>query len=724
MKLFTFFLSFSPRTVILHRSIYFLTITTNFLVFILISSLCGCTVSWQNKLESGKLHMEREEFTEAVYLFGEVADRGHPEGWLYRGDAYVALAEAMDKSNETKAIYYANALEDYQSAREFLGDGEVLSKLTELYFSMGDHALSLGDYDGADGYYNSVLNENHANAEAYGRLADVSIARGRTEEAAARLEKGVAATHNEKLSARLKDLQIMFDEKEHQMRRFAAAQALRDVPYFGNIEQCTMGPEQALSYAQLIADGLAGKFHGFSGYGRPLYNGNVYWDEPYAVLGLGTYETDRARVLLGDFSGDGNPYLYLFSSLVDEKSFEVYGWKDGEVQLAVGVEAFGSQREGRLAVTEQGTVVLEESEPTGDRSRSGRTVRFVGGGTGVAGLLDESWDPTEEAVRVTENGVPSTYTEEDWERRERLSTEALDAVSMHAFSLREMLDALNSYAEALGSVSDKAVLAPPEHGDRHRMATAMLRKLFTLNRMSIEETGAKLCDTRLLDLDQDGQMELFAAFQGEYQSDAGVACQFALYRWLGSNLEEYPGGTGLDELHLARYENEYGILGAGRDLDLPVNQSLTGQDTSNTLIRQNISIIDEISGLQNGLGVNYGEQEIVYDEDSSDVSKINQEIAPERSYEVRVSDKESYTLRYSYTFLTHSESLVIEAVGDEKSYRVVRSGKQADIAESEFSIIRERYTVLQTLINYRTSNLQNRNYASVISTLFCMQLDD
>ena len=723
MKLFPSLLFSSPRSILFHRSLRFFSISNYLVVFVWILSLCGCTVSWQDKLENGKRHMDRGEFTDAVYLFSDVADCGHPEGWLYRGDAYAALAEITDKSSELKAVYYVNALTDYQAAREFLGDTEVLSKLTALYFSMGDNALSLEDYDGADGYYNSILNENHANADAYGRLADVSIARGRTEEAAIWLKKGVAATHNEKLSARLKDLQIMFDEKERQTQRLAASQALRDVPYFGDTEQCTMGPEQELSYAQLIADGLTGKFHGFSGYGRPLYNGNVYWDEPYAVLGLGTYETDRARVLLGDFSGDGNPYLYLFSSVVDEKSFEVYGWKDGEVQLAVGVEAFGSQREGRLAVTEQGTVVLEESEPTGDRSRSGRTVRFIGGGTGVAGLLDESWDPTEEAVRVTENGVPGTYTEEAWEHRERLSTAALDAVAVRAFSLRDMLDALNRYAEALGSASDKAVPAPPEHSSRHRMATAMLRKLFALNRMSIEETGTRLCDTRLLDLDQDGQEELFVAFQGEYQSDSGTACQFALYHWLESNLEEYPGSTGLDELHLARYENEYGILGAGRDPDLPLNQSLTEQDTSDPLAEQSVTLIEEQEWSQGEMDANYGEQEIVQGENSSDVSKINQDILSENSHS-NTQSRESYTLRYSYTFLSHSEALVMDAIGERRSYRVVRSGKKADIAESEFSVIRGRYTVLQTLINYRITDSQNRNYASVISTLFRMQSEN
>ena len=68
------------------------------LLYILVGmfSLCGCTGSWQSKLEKGLYQMERGDLAEAVSLFGEVAEHRHPEGWLYRGDAYVVLAETAN----------------------------------------------------------------------------------------------------------------------------------------------------------------------------------------------------------------------------------------------------------------------------------------------------------------------------------------------------------------------------------------------------------------------------------------------------------------------------------------------------------------------------------------------------------------------------------------------------------------------------------------------------
>ena len=141
------------------------------------------------------------------------------------------------------------------------------------------------------------------------------------------------------------------------------------------------------------------------------------------------------------------------------------------------------------------------------------------------------------------------------------------------------------------------------------------------------------------------------------------------------------------------------------------------------MAEQSVTLIEEQEWSQGEMDANYGEQEIVQGENSSDVSKINQDILSENSHS-NTQSRESYTLRYSYTFLSHSEALVMDAIGERRSYRVVRSGKKADIAESEFSVIRGRYTVLQTLINYRITDSQNRNYASVISTLFRMQSEN
>lgn len=133
--------------------------------------------------------------------------------------------------------------------------------------------------------------------------------------------------------------------------------ALGKMPYYGNATQCKMTAEQATAYAQLIADGLAGDFSFRGGYECDITDylrgiqGNEVdirsWGEPFEVYEYIAYFpeiayiTDRADVMLGDFAGDGIPYLYLSCSLDPDEyervadSFEVYGWADHEAKLAV-----------------------------------------------------------------------------------------------------------------------------------------------------------------------------------------------------------------------------------------------------------------------------------------------------------------------------------------------------------------------------------------------------
>ncbi len=129
------------------------------------------------------------------------------------------------------------------------------------------------------------------------------------------------------------------------------------MPYYGDTSKCAMTAEQATAYAQLIADGLAGDFSFRGGYDENLYD-IVSWGEPFHINQddgyINEYETDRAKVMLGDLSGNGVPYIYILSS-VEPSSFEVYGWKENTVSLISSGEKY-LQESYELLEQEDGTI--------------------------------------------------------------------------------------------------------------------------------------------------------------------------------------------------------------------------------------------------------------------------------------------------------------------------------------------------------------------------------
>ena len=114
--------------------------------------------------------------------------------------------------------------------------------------------------------------------------------------------------------------------------------ALGVTPYYGDTANCKMTAEQATAYAQLIADGLAGDFSFRGGYDERF--DITSWNDTFRVYTSeyrDPYEVDRFQVILGDFSCDGIPYLYVYSSNIiknnDNQSFEIYGWKGNTTKL-------------------------------------------------------------------------------------------------------------------------------------------------------------------------------------------------------------------------------------------------------------------------------------------------------------------------------------------------------------------------------------------------------
>ncbi|MBQ9618081.1 MAG: hypothetical protein IJR48_06910 [Oscillibacter sp.] len=543
--------------------------------------LSACGDGYRRQLEEAHLQMERGQYEAAVSTYSAILDKNARRASAYtgRGNAYAALAAHAKPYSTEQNAYQRAALLDYKKACELDSGPEAKRTLVNYYLRLGDEALSAARDDGAmsdaysheiaNSYYQAALDLDPSSGAAYGRIVSLLLAEDKSDEASQLLQRALVVAREASLIRELETLRDQLDESAEQSRHADALEILWSAPYYGDRENCRMTAAQAVAYAKLLSDGIRGKFYGFSGYGKPLYEKPVFWDEPYAVLGYGSYETNRARAILADLAGDGVPYLCLFSTLVDGNSFEIYGWVEGEAKLAAGEEAWGGQQSGTLTELPDGTVALVETATSANHTHSGQTFRFREGGA----VVTESWYEAREnganVVRVTSDGVQSTYPRGQWEPTAGVSPEYREApyasfsdTLYEACPLRDMVSHLDAWAAAVSDGAAERVSTPPEHSDRHRMSTAMLHKLFVLDHLSMD-TDTRLCYVRLLDLNGDGADELFAAFSGAYRAENGAECQFALYEWRDGALSEYPGGTGFDELRLARRraDNARGVVG-------------------------------------------------------------------------------------------------------------------------------------------------------------------
>lgn len=557
-----------------------------FCCVMLSATLCACGpfgANYRRQMEQGRLQVESGQYEAAVVTYSAAIEENsrRADAYLGRGDAYAALADLSAPYSSEQRSYQRGALSDYKKARELDSAAATRQTLIDYYVRLGDQALSAAEdesapttaygYDIADSYYRSALELDRTNGPIYGKLVALLLEQGKSAEASELLQKGLSITGDRALTAQLEALSGRIADREEQGRRDDALSVLRSVPYYGNLEACRMSAGQASACAKLIADGLNGKFNGFSGYGKPLYDRTVYWDEPYPVVGYGSYETNRAGAVLADLAADGVPYLCLFSTLTDSNSFQVYGWKDGEMKLAVGEESWGGHQNGVLTELADGSVALIETVTAANGTRSGQTFRFHDGGASVTESWYEARENGETVVRVTRDGAQMTYTPDQWEasRLTGVSAEYRDApftafadVSEAPCTLRDMAHALNAWAYAVSGGASEPLDIPPEHSERHRMATAMLHQLFVLDHLAIHD-DTRLCYVRLLDLNGDNVEELIAAFSGSYRSQNGTECQFALYEWRDGALIEHAGGNRFQELRLAREKagSVRGVLG-------------------------------------------------------------------------------------------------------------------------------------------------------------------
>ena len=366
------------------------------LILLVLGILTGCTQSWEKQYNLGIKYLEEGNYQEAIIAFTEAIeiDDKQPLPYVGRGDAYILLDESFEEAQA-----------DYEKALEL------------------DDTIS----------------------GAYLGLAEICIRQDRLDDAITILEKGLKKTgDDEGLKSKLEETE---EEKNNSL-----IEVLKDMPYYGDVSKCKMTEEQALAYAQLISDGLAGKFKGFYGYGGPVKDEYIHWDKPYTIDGYsGEYDTDRAEVTLADLAGDGNPFLILKSSLVDDCSFEIYGWNQKKVSQVFGAEAYLGRAYSYISVNEK----TKKGKIIGGGSFSAmehgyEEYLFNDGKIEFNYSIEEQFDYDSEVLtyHFIGKGVDKVFNEEEFEKymdgiRDDGYTEVMPDIHC---SLREMVGFLNKYA--------------------------------------------------------------------------------------------------------------------------------------------------------------------------------------------------------------------------------------------------------------------------------------
>lgn len=277
---------------------------------------------------------------------------------------------------------------------------------------------------------------------------------------------------------------------------------LEAMPYCGDAAACRMTARQALAYAQLLADGIAGKAPRGEYYYGSFLSDVFFWDTPTTVFGYsGEYQTDRADVILGDFAGDGRPYLCVISSLHPEAGFDVYYADRSDVHHVYGDEAYQGRVYTSFALDKRGRMTISTGGSSGAASNYSAQYGVQDGAAVELYSYSEDYDWDTDLMHVTINGEETVYTLEEWQQLEPDGSGWDDTPSADytPIPLRAMIDYLNQYAAAKGS-SKRVKVA--ERSDESRMAEAML------NAMDSELSGWGSDEARLVDLDGDGLKEL------------------------------------------------------------------------------------------------------------------------------------------------------------------------------------------------------------------------
>lgn len=282
-----------------------------------------------------------------------------------------------------------------------------------------------------------------------------------------------------------------------------SVEILQAIPYCGDPKKCAMTAEQALAYARLLADGLAGTDSG--SHCALVGTGSVYWDASYTVMShAGEYQTDRANAILGDFAGDGQPYLCVLSSEHPDCCFDIYyDSGDGTARFVYGDETYGNRVYTTFCLDEKGKMFITTGGPVDAANFYTRRLGISGGEPQTLHSRDEDYDQETGTVLVTDDGTQTTYSIEEWNTGDASQNwEELPNTTYSPIPLRDMIDYLNQYAAALGSSESVTV---EERGDSAQAALAMLAAMETA---LSDGSGGMKGDARLVDLNADGLTEL------------------------------------------------------------------------------------------------------------------------------------------------------------------------------------------------------------------------
>lgn len=240
--------------------------------------------------------------------------------------------------------------------------------------------------------------------------------------------------------------------------------ALGEMPYYGDTANCKMSAEQATAFAQLIADGLAGDFSFRDGYDERF--DILTWGESFQTYDINkgeVWEKDRSNVMLADFSGEGVPYIYVYSSTNSElyPSYEIYGWTDNEAKLVIDTD------------TENTSIACEIYDFYEDENDRHKIKMFLNSSWGMGEdlivysfvngtmeerIIREDREEQDGSWRVTENGVEKVYTAKEYnaisseriQEKEHIHTLPYTCFyDMTPCTLEEMVDYLNAYAAVM-----------------------------------------------------------------------------------------------------------------------------------------------------------------------------------------------------------------------------------------------------------------------------------
>ena len=352
------------------------------------------------------------------------------------------------------------------------------------------------------------------------------------------------------------------EELRLQAIKEAAQGVLFGIAYYGDPTKCEMTAEQALAYAQLMADGIAG----IAFCDEWTEDTSIrFWDRGFSVPGYsGTYKTSRSCAVLGDFAGDGNPYLYLFDAEKDG-SFTIYGWQNDTVKQLFDAEDWGGRSYSCLTSEniDHGLAQVHYSGTGGAADHMSEQHAFVNGTLVCVDSWHEYYDYNSDCWHIVKNGFDNIYSQAEFEALNakeptpqpvKTSPElkaytglSLDQVCGSPNTLREMIAALNEYAGTLSENSAAAVTIR-DPSDRTVMAVEMLGVL---------NEYCDITDAALFDLDDNGTQELLVAHFDNFMPECDV------YFWNDGTLSKETYGHGLTD-RIAIIQNkktgEYGIF--------------------------------------------------------------------------------------------------------------------------------------------------------------------